>query len=52
VLHVPLLSTLNVVVLVLAVAAILALFRFKVGMIAPLIGCSIVGIIIHSVGVI
>jgi chromate transporter len=51
-LHVPVLGTLSVASLVLCVAAMLALFRFKVGMIPTLIGCSVAGMVIHAAGVI
>ena len=51
VLHVPTWSTLNVAALVLSVAAMLALFRFKVGVLATLMGCSIAGLALHTVGV-
>jgi chromate transporter len=43
-------TTLNLPALLLSVAAMLALFRFKVGMIATLMGCSIAGILFHVVG--
>jgi chromate transporter len=49
-LHVPVLSTLSVASLVLSVAAMLALFRFKVGMIPTLIGCSMAGMAIYVAG--
>jgi chromate transporter len=49
-LHVPVLSTLSVASLVLSVAAMLALFRFKVGMIPTLIGCSMAGMVIYLAG--
>jgi chromate transporter len=49
-LHVPILSTLSVASLVLSVAAMLALFRFKLGMIPTLIGCSMAGMVIYLVG--
>lgn len=49
---VPALNTLNLASLLLSLAAMLALFRFKVGMIPTLIGCSITGILIHLAGVI
>ena len=51
-LHVPVLGTLSLASLVLSVAAMLALFRFKLGMIATLIGCSVAGMVIHAAGVI
>jgi chromate transporter len=40
-------TTVNVPALLLSVAAMLALFRFKVGMIPTLIGCSVAGIALH-----
>lgn len=52
VLQVPVLTTLNVASLALSVAAILALFRFKIGMIPTLVGCSTAGILIYLLGVI
>jgi len=50
VLQVPVPATLNVASLVLSAAAILALFRFKIGMIPTLLGCSAAGIVIHLAG--
>ena len=52
VLQVPVLTTLNVASLGLSIAAILALFRFHVGMIPTLVGCSAAGILIYLLGVI
>jgi len=52
VLQAPALNTLNVPALVLSIVAMLALFRFKVGMIPTLLGCSVVGVVIHFLGVI
>jgi chromate transporter len=52
VLHTPVLTTLNVAALVLSIAAMLALFRFKVGMISALAGCSAAGTILHFAGLI
>jgi chromate transporter len=52
ILQVPLLSTLNIPALALSAAAMIALFRFKAGMIPTLIGCSIIGIIFHFVGLV
>jgi chromate transporter len=49
-LHVPVLSTLSVASLVLCVAAMLALFRFKLGMIRTLIACSMAGVVIYLAG--
>jgi chromate transporter len=45
VLQLPVLSTLNVAALVLAVAAMVALFRFKIGVVATLLGCSVAGVL-------
>jgi chromate transporter len=50
VLQVPVVATLDGAALVLAAAALLALFRFKVGMIATLLGCSAAGIFLHVLG--
>ena len=50
VLHLPVLATLNVASLVLSIGAMFALFRFKVGMIRTLLGCSAAGILMHLVG--
>lgn len=52
VLEIPLLVTLNITALILAVIALLALFRFKVGMIPTLLGCSVIGVILNVLGVI
>ncbi len=46
----PIFSTLHSPALLLSVAAMLALFRFKVGLIPTLMGCSIAGILLHFVG--
>jgi chromate transporter len=51
-LQVPVFSTLSVASLVLSTVAMIALFRFKVGMIPTLLGCSIAGIAIHLAGLI
>jgi chromate transporter len=51
VLQVPVLPTLNIAALVLAVAALVAIFRFKVGMIPTLLGCSAAGIALYFAGV-
>jgi chromate transporter len=50
VLQLPSLGTLNVAALVLATAAMIALFRFKIGMIATLLGCSVAGILMQFAG--
>jgi chromate transporter len=47
VLDMPVLASVNLPALVLTLAALLAVFRFKVGMIPVLITCSIAGIIYH-----
>jgi len=47
-LHVPVPSTLSVASLVLCVAAMIALFRFKLGMIPTLVGCSVAGVVIYT----
>ena len=50
VLQLPALDTLNVAALVLAIAAMVALFRLKIGMIATLLSCSVAGIFMHLAG--
>lgn len=45
--YVPVPGTLNTASLMLSVAAMLALFRFKVGMIGTLLGSSIAGVVLH-----
>jgi chromate transporter len=52
VLQIPVLHSLNVASLLLSTVAMLALFRFKLGMISTLLGCSVAGIAIHFAGVI
>ena len=49
-LQLPVLGTLNVAALILAIAAVVALFRFRVGMIATLLGCSVAGVLMHWAG--
>jgi chromate transporter len=44
VLDIPVLDSIDVFATVLAIAAALALFRFKVGVIPTLIGCSLAGV--------
>jgi chromate transporter len=46
------LTTLNVASLVLSIAAMIAIFRFKAGMIQTLLACSVAGVILHFAGVI
>ena len=50
VLQIPAPSTLDIAALLLAVAAFLALFRFKVGMIPTLLGCSAAGVLLYLTG--
>jgi chromate transporter len=49
-LQIPVLDTVNLPALALSVAAVIALFRFKVGMIATLLGSSVAGIAMHFAG--
>jgi chromate transporter len=52
-LDVPVLSSINVPSLVLTTAAMLAVFRFKVGMIPVLAACSAIGVVLHlAIGVV
>jgi chromate transporter len=51
-LDVPTLSTLNVASLLLTFAAAVAIFRFKVGVIPVLLGCAVLGIGLHAVGLV
>ena len=46
----PVLSSVNAWALLLSVAAILAIFRFKIGMIPTLAGCCVAGIALYLVG--
>jgi chromate transporter len=46
----PVLGSVDAWALALSVAAIVAIFRFKVGMITTLIGCSAIGIVLHVAG--
>jgi chromate transporter len=48
----PVLSSVDPWALALSIAAIVAIFRFKVGMITTLLACSAVGIVLHFAGVI
>jgi chromate transporter len=48
----PVLASLDIWALVLSVAAALAIFRFKVGMLATLAGCCVAGIALYLAGVI
>ena len=47
----PMLASVDPWALALSVAAIIAIFRFKVGMITTLLACSAVGILLHLAGV-
>jgi len=47
----PILASVDPWALALSVAAIVAIFRFKVGMITTLLACSAVGILLHLAGV-
>ena len=49
-LQIPVLNTINVPALALSIAAVIALFRSKVGMIATLIGSSVAGVAMHLAG--
>ena len=49
-LQIPELNTINLPALALSIAAVIALFRFKVGMIATLLGSSVAGIVMHFAG--
>ena len=48
-LDVPVLASVNVASLVLTLAALLAVFRFKVGMIPVLAACSAAGVLLYLV---
>jgi chromate transporter len=47
----PVLSSLDLWALALSAAAVLAIFRFKAGMIPTLLTCSAAGIVLHVIGV-
>jgi chromate transporter len=47
----PVLGSLDPWALALSVAAMLAIFRFKAGMIQTLLACSVVGVLLHLLGV-
>jgi chromate transporter len=49
---VPVLSSLNLWALALAAAAVLAVFRFKVGMIQTLAACAVAGVALHLAGLV
>ena len=48
-LDVPVLSSINIPSLVLTLGALLAVFRFKIGMIPVLAACSILGLLYGAV---
>jgi chromate transporter len=48
----PVLTSVDSSALALCVAAIVAIFRFKVGMITTLLACSMAGIILHLAGLV
>jgi len=48
----PVLSSVDPWALLLSLAAMIAIFRFKVGMITTLLACSAVGIVLHLVGLV
>ena len=52
VLQIPVMTTLNVASLILSVAAMVAIFRFKAGMIQTLLACSLAGIVLYLAGAI
>jgi len=49
-LQLPVFNTIDLSALALSIAAAIVLFRFKMGMIATLLGCSVVGVIMHLAG--
>jgi chromate transporter len=49
-LDVPVLTSVNMASLVLTIAALIAVFRFKVGMIAVLAACSAAGVLLYLAG--
>jgi len=48
-LQIPVLDTINVPSLVIAVVALLALFRFKISMIYTIAGCAGLGMVYHTI---
>jgi chromate transporter len=48
----PILRSVDIWALALSVGAVIAMFRFKVGMVATLAGCSVVGIALYLGGII
>ena len=49
---VPVLLSINAWALALSIAAMVAIFRFKAGMIQTLLACSLAGIVLYLVGAI
>jgi len=49
-LELPVLASVDAWAVLLAAAAALAIFRFKIGMLATLAGCSLAGVAIHLLG--
>jgi chromate transporter len=48
----PVLASANVWAFLLTLAAIVAVFRLKIGMIPVLAGCAMVGVILHFAGIV
>jgi chromate transporter len=48
----PVLASIDLWAVMLSLAAMIAIFRFKAGMIPTLLVCSAVGVVLHFVGVI
>jgi chromate transporter len=48
----PVLSSIDPWAFILSAAAIVAIFRFKAGMITTLVACSAIGIVLHLAGVV
>jgi chromate transporter len=48
-LQIPVLATISMPSLVIAIVALLALFRFKIGMIYTIAGCAGIGIVYHAI---
>jgi chromate transporter len=46
----PVLASVNVWAALLTIAAITAVFRFKIGMIPVLAGCALAGLLLHLAG--
>jgi chromate transporter len=48
----PVLASVDFWAMLLSIAAVIAIFRFKVGMIPTLAACSVAGIVLHLAGAI